>query len=61
VNPYTFILFAIGVLLILIGFHGTQHKIADAFRGVQVGQTHATLHSGGAEANVGQTVGAGNV
>ncbi len=42
-NPWALILFAAGLILVIIGFHGSQHEVADAFRGVKVGQTNKAL------------------
>ena len=38
-NPFALVLIGIGLMLMVIGFKGSQHNIAAAFKGVNVGQT----------------------
>lgn len=42
-NPYSFILIALGGILIIIGIHGSQHDVMNAFRGTKQGQTNKAL------------------
>jgi hypothetical protein len=38
-NPFALVLFGLGLILIVIGFKGSQHHVMDTFRGVKTTST----------------------